>query len=70
MTMPKTAMHKNDLFLLAKDEIWSAGQIPAMQPISEAETEHTAAYDQFNRRVLTTNTSHVVTAVLWGELVH
>lgn len=64
MTMPETAIDKNDRFVLGQHDIRLTGEIADMQAKSEAMRMKVPANKQFRLCILTTDTAHIVAANL------
>ncbi len=65
--MPKASVDKDDFSLSGEDEIGVAGEVAAVQPISEAHRMHHPTHGHLGLRVLATNKPHAVATLGWIE---
>ena len=66
MTMPKTAVHKDDRAVFTQHQIWVTGQTWMVEPIAEAPTKKEFPHQYFRLGVPSTYCSHVAMALFFG----
>ena len=69
--MPKAAIHKDGNVVSRKYQVWFAGQIGAMQPVSKPHAKQQLADDDFRFGILGANPGHHPTAcILVDDVSH
>ena len=68
--MPVAAMHEDNLAAWRKDQVWAAGEVPALQPESVPHGVSQSANNQLRLGVASADAGHDGGSVLWRYVVH
>jgi hypothetical protein len=68
--MPETAVHKNDLPLLPKNQIRTSRQILSMKSISVSKGKDEPANEQLRARILRSDSRHDNRSFCWRKTIH